>query len=236
MTNQQDGDQARRDRPVNEGSGSDDAAVEGDAATYLEALVPVDADADETVQGPEGSEGSDAPAVAQALPLEIVGHHLRLSGTVMTGGHRRLSDFVNTLQGLISLRDVRVLRRNGEATRVTAPSMWVNPNEVTMIGELRAADNAPADGRDVLARRAFELIVVTPGHTLTGKVHLNPEALLSVFIELPDPAWIPMTDVRARLLADRRVTLNYAFALINRRHIVAATELRPETTQEQGAL
>ncbi len=71
------------------------------------------------------------------------------------------------------------------------------------------------------------LIVVTPGHTLTGAVHVMPEADLSVFIESSDPVFVPMTDVRTRSLADRRIITRYAFGLLNRRHIVATTELLP---------
>lgn len=45
-----------------------------------------------------------------------------------------------------------------------------------------------------------------PGVVVTGEVHLNPDAVLSAFIESPSPAWIPMTDVRTRSLADRRTS------------------------------
>jgi hypothetical protein len=71
------------------------------------------------------------------------------------------------------------------------------------------------------------LVVVTPGHTLTGEVYINAEADLAIFIESPSPAFIPMTDVRTRSLADRRVVARFSFALLNRRHIVAATRLLP---------
>ena len=40
-----------------------------------------------------------------------------------------------------------------------------------------------------------------------------------------------MTDVRTRSLADRRVISRYGFAVINRRHIVAATELQPACSE-----
>ena len=56
-----------------------------------------------------------------------------------------------------------------------------------------------------MEKRPFHLIVVTPGHTLTGDVHLSPEAILSAFLESRSPVWIPMTDVQTRSLADRRV-------------------------------
>ena len=175
-------------------------------------------------------------ARAEGLPLELVGQHLRLSGTVSLGYHARLSDFVNNHDGLIKLRDVTVLRRNGDPTKVTSPSIWVNPDEVTLIAEMTDVDEHESMGLEYRRKQASQLIVVTPGHTLTGAVHLNPEAVLSVFIESRDPMWIPMTDVRTRSLADRRVISRYAFAVVNRRHIVAATELQPTMLRGRSVL
>ena len=202
----------------------DDQIVDGDAATHLEALVF----------------GAVAPAPLQAgaagLPIELVGQHLRLSGTVVIGFHRRLSDFVNNHEGLIQLRDVTVLRRNGDPTKVTSPNIWVSPEEVTLIGQATDVDERETAGLEFMQKRAFHLIVVTPGHTLTGEVHLNREAVLASFIESPSPMWIPMTDVRTRSLADRRVISRYGFALVNRRHIVAATELQPGMVRGRSVL
>lgn len=202
----------------------DDDIVDGDAATHLEAL--------------GFGTAVIAPQVARSegLPLELVGQHLRLSGTVNIGFHSRLSDFMNNNDGLIALKDVTVLRRNGDPTKVTSPSIWVNPEEVTLIGELTDVDEPPAGGHEFQQKRPFYLIVVTPGHTLTGAVHLNPQAVLSAFIESRDPMWIPMTDVRTRSLADRRVISRYGFTVVNRRHIVAATELAPGLIKGKGVL
>ena len=202
----------------------DDEIVDGDAATHLEALV-------------FGAVAPAAPTTGtEGLPIELVGEHLRLSGTVIIGFHRRLSDFVNNHEGLIQLHDVTVLRRNGDPTKVTSPSIWVSPDEVTLIGQSTDVDEREMAGRDYMEKRAFHLIVVTPGHTLTGEVHLNREAVLAAFIESPSPVWIPMTDVRTRSLADRRVISRYGFALLNRRHIVAATELQPGMVRGRGVL
>jgi len=55
----------------------DDAIVDGDAATHLEALVY------ETVLPAPPTAG------AEGLQIELVGQHLRLSGTVVIGFHRR---------------------------------------------------------------------------------------------------------------------------------------------------
>jgi hypothetical protein len=198
--------------------------VDGDAATHLEALVV------------EAVAPASPAAGAGGLPIELVGQHLRLSGTVTIGYHRRLTDFVNNNDGLIQLRDVTVLRRNGDPTRVTSPSIWVNPEEVTLIGQVADVEDREPAGLEFMQKRVFQLIVVTPGHTLTGEVHLNLEAILSSFIESRDPQWLPMTDVRARSLADRRVISRYGFALLNRHHIVAATEVQPGMVRGRGVL
>jgi hypothetical protein len=128
-----------------------DEIVDGDAATHLEAL----------------GFGAVAPAPptvgVEGLPIELVGQHLRLSGTVILGFHRRLSDFVNNHEGLIAIRDVTVLRRNGDPTRVTSPSFWVSPEEVTLIGQATDVDEREIPGLEFMRKRAFHLIVVTPG-------------------------------------------------------------------------
>jgi hypothetical protein len=202
----------------------DNDIVDGDAATHLEALVF------------GALAPAQATAAAEGLPLELVGQHLRLSGTVTIGFHRRLSDFVNANEGLIQLHDVTVLRRNGDPTKVTSPNIWVNPDEVTLIGQATDIDERETPGLEFTEKRPFHMIVVTPGHTLTGDVHLTPEAILSAFLESRFPVWIPMTDVRTRSLADRRIISRYGFALVNRRHLVAATELQPDTVRGRGVL
>jgi hypothetical protein len=203
-------------------SGSDrelpaaDIAVDGDASTYLEELVVGDL--------PTFAEGVSGDS---ELSVEVVGPHLRLSGRMGIGHFRRLSDFLNNHQGLIELHDATILRRNGDPTKVRTRSVWLNPTEVTLIGQADVGDGDQV-GEDLRVPKVSKsLIVVTPGHTLTGAVHLMPEADLSVFIESTDPVFVPMTDVRTRSLADRRIITRYAFGLLNRRHIVATTELLP---------
>lgn len=188
---------------------------DGDAAIHLEELVVEPMPAAERTHAIEG------------IPIELVGSHLRVSGSVVIGQHRRLSDFINHHEGLMELRDATVLRRNGDPTRVTAPSIWVSPDEVTLIGQQEEAGLREVPREFMIRKRSVGLIVVTPGHTLTGEVHINMEAVLSGFIESTRPIWVPMTDVRTRSLADRRVIARYAFALLNRSQIVAATELQP---------
>lgn len=204
------------DRPLD-----DDRRIDGDVSTHLEDLLigelePLDASA------PEAGAMSGA-----SVTVELVGPHLRVAGTFDLGRFRRLSDFLNNQVGLMALHRATVLRRNGDPTKVTARHIWVSPAEVTIIGqtdEVAANGAAPPEFR--IPKRPEGLIIVTPGHTLTGQVYIPLGGDLSIFVESPDPAFLPMTDVRTRSLADRRIIARYDFAMLNRRHVVAATPLQ----------
>ena len=193
------------------------ASVEGDAAAHLEDLL-----AGAAPVAPEAA-ASDVSDVA----VELAGPHLRVSGRVVLGRWGRLSDMLNNQEGLLEIRDARVLYRNGSPTHVVTPRLWVNLTEVTLIGQMENAAQASARPEFRIMKDKHALIVVTPGHTLTGDVYITSGAELAGFIESNDPPFLPMTDVRTRSLADRRVIARYVFALLNRRHIVAATLMLP---------
>jgi hypothetical protein len=199
------------------------AWMEGDAAEQLEELV-----------GTVERRGS--PVSVDGHQIEIVGPHLRVSGWVQLGYHRRLSDYINNHLGLIVLNEATVLRRNGEATRVYAPSIWINLDDVTLVGQL--VDDRPPGASDIarVEKHLHTVIAVTQGHTLTGDMHLLPEAVLAGYVESPEPRFVALTDVRTRSLADRRIITRYAFALLNRRHIVAITALQPGMIRGRGAI
>jgi hypothetical protein len=199
---------------VSTAEGKPERWAEGDAGAYLEELVV-----------------GELPAVLHSFrggfraSIELVGAHIRMSGTLEIGTFRRVSDFLNHHDGLIPIRDALVLRRNGDPTKVSTPSFWVTPNEITLVAVKE--ETAEKDPYTMAPRVAKTIIVVTPGHTLTGNVHLPLEAELEAVIESPTPTFLPLTDVRARSLADRRIISRYDVAMLNRRHIVAATELQP---------
>lgn len=203
---------------------SGNGTTEGDASAYLEELI------DAPLPFVEASDEGGT-----AVDVELVGPHLRLAGTIGLGRFRRLSDLVNHHLGLIGLRNATILRRNGTATRVTAPTIWVSPAEVTLIGE-PGAEPRDAAPEFRIAKEPHSLVFVTPGHTLTGQIHLVVGGQLSSFIESNDPAFIPLTDARTRSLADRRIIARYNFALLNRRQIVATTVLAPEMVHGRSVL
>jgi hypothetical protein len=206
-------------------SPADDRFLDGDASSHLEELIDGQLPAAE-----------ESIALGTLVDVELVGPHLRISGTIGLGRFRRLSDLLNNHDGLIGLHDATILRRNGTATRVTAPVIWVSAAEVTLIGEAApsTATGAPIEFR--IRKTPRSLVFVTPGHTLTGEVHIVDGGQLSSFIESNDPPFIALTDARTRSLADRRIIARYDFALLNRRHIVATTELAPDMIRGRSVL
>lgn len=199
--------------------------LDGDASSHLEELLIGDLPAWEAV----------APA-SVSVNVELVGPHLRLAGTIELGRFRRLSDLLNNHDGLVALRNATILRRNGTATRVTAPIIWISPAEVTLIGESAVAPPSDPLPEFRVPKDPYDLVFVTPGHTLTGQVHIVSGGDMASFMESNEPPFIALTDAKTRSLADRRVVARYAFALLNRRHIVATTPLTPSMIQGRRVL
>ena len=65
----------------------------------------------------------------------------------------------------------------------------------------------------------------TPGHTITGKVQVFGGTDLAGFVDASEPRFVPVTEVVARSLADRRIISHFKFVLINRTHMIAASEI-----------
>jgi hypothetical protein len=202
-----------------------DPFVDGDASTHLEELINGALPSLETLED-----------LGIGVDVELVGPNLRMSGTIGLGRFRRLSDLVNHHEGLIGLRNATILRRNGTATRVTAPMIWVSPGEVTLIGESTSGATGEAPPEFRIKKEPLDLVFVTPGHTLTGQVHIVVGGQFAAFIESNDPPFLALSDARTRSLADRRIIARYDFALLNRRHIVATTVLDPDMVRGGSVL
>jgi hypothetical protein len=155
--------------------------------------------------------------------VEIVGPHLRITGRLELGTFRRVTDLVNSNIGLFRLRDARVLLRDGQSANLAVGDLWVSPNEVTVIAEMETRREPRSKDGAYIPKTSTALAIVTPGHTLTGRIYAPPEASLEVFLQSPEPAFLPMTDLRVRSLIDRQVEADYPFALVSRRHLIAAS-------------
>lgn len=169
--------------------------------------------------------------------IEIVGPHLRVSGTMSLGRFTRLTDLVNHSRGYVQLHDARLLRRNGDPTSLTIATLMVNQDEITFIGqggqgpqgegnEAIAGDLLTGD-RPLIEKTPRRFVVFTPGHAITGFIHVHREMTIENFVEASDSRFVPMTVVTARSLADRRVISHFHLLLVNRTQMTAVAEMDP---------
>lgn len=162
-----------------------------------------------------------APPTAR---VELIGSQLRAEASVDLGRFVRLTDYVNVLDGFFQLSDVKLLSRTGAATRISLAELRMRLDDVVLVGQREAtAIMSPPERR--IEKQPRRLVVMTHAHVVYGSAYLHEQASLTAFIDSPEPRFIPLTNVRVRWLADRRLAGRYEFALLQRDHIVGvATE------------
>ena len=179
-------------------------------------------------------EGFDASGGGSQESIELVGTNLRIKGAVSLGRFGRLTDLINASSGYVRVRDAQLLQRNGEPTDLVLSELMVDQDEISFIAQTQAEPPSrarrtgfiePAFGDNVEARQAREFVMFTPGHTVTGKVHVFGQTDLAGFVDSTDPRFVPVDDVTTRSLADRRIVSRYDFILINRTQMIAAAEI-----------
>ncbi len=165
--------------------------------------------------------------------IELLGSNLWVAGTVDLGRFRRVSDFVNLVQGYMVIKDVVVLTRTGDATRLTLPELRVLPDDIALVAQLGddkgQGAGGPAGGAGesglVIEKRRQRLVVLTRTHIIDGDVFLHGDGSIMAFVDATDPKFIPMNDVRVRWVSDRKLAARYPFALLQRTQILGvATE------------
>ena len=175
----------------------------------------------------------DAGPIGHDEQIELVGTNLRLMGTISLGRFGRLTDLVNALSGYVRVRDAQLLQRNGDASGLVLSELMVDQDEISFIAQVHAAHPEPGSavgfiepvfGDTIEARQAREFVMFTPGHTVTGRVHVFGQTDLAGFVDASDPRFVPVTSVTTRSLADRRIVSRYDFVLINRTQMIAAAE------------
>jgi hypothetical protein len=158
--------------------------------------------------------------------IELIGTQLWVAGMVNLGRFRRVSDFVNIVQGYIVMRDVVVLTRGGDATRLTLPELRVLPDDVAVVGQL-ATDGSGSTGDTgaLIEKTSQRLVLLTRAHVIDGDVFIHGDGSIMSFVDATDPKFIPMTNVRVRWVSDRKLAARYPFALVQRTQILGvATE------------
>ena len=157
--------------------------------------------------------------------LELIGERLRAQGVADLGRFRRLTDYVNMLQGFFTLRDVILLSRSGAATRLAMPELRVRLDDVAILAQRQTEGPQRDEGAVVLEKVRQHLVLMTPAHLVSGDVHVHAGGSLLHFVDSTDPRFIPMSDVRVRWLDDRTRVGHFEFALVHRAKIVGvATE------------
>jgi hypothetical protein len=159
--------------------------------------------------------------------IELIGTQLWVAGMVNLGRFRRVSDFVNIVQGYLIIRDVVVLTRTGESTRLTLPELRVLPDDIAVVGQLSTDKSQPATpaGGQFIEKVQRRLVVLTRSHLIDGDVFIQQDGTIMSFVDATDPKFIPMTNVRVRWVSDRKLAARYSFALVQRSQILGvATE------------
>jgi len=158
--------------------------------------------------------------------LEIIGSQLWVAGVVDLGRFRRVSDFVNLTQDYMILKDVIVLTRTGDATRLAIPELRILSDDIAVVGQL-GDDKAPAstDPTIFVEKTTQRLVVLTRTLMIDGDIFIHGEGSIMAFVEATDPKFIPMQNVRVRWLSDRRLAARFPFAMVQRSQILGvATE------------
>ena len=154
--------------------------------------------------------------------IELIGSNLWVAGTVDLGRFRRVSDFVNIVQGYMVIKDAIVLTRTGDATRLTIPELRVLPDDIAVVAQLGDDDRQHSSGATgmVIEKRRQRLVVLTRTHIIDGDVFIQGDSTIMSFVDATDPKFIPMSDVRVRWVSDRKLAARYPFALLQRNQIL----------------
>jgi hypothetical protein len=172
--------------------------------------------------------------------IELLGSSMWVAGTVELGRFRRISDMVNLVQGYMVIKDVVVLTRTGDTSRLAMPELRVMTDDIAVVAQLGddtgggSMAAAAAGGESGLGgdMRRHRLVVLTRTHIVDGDVFLHGDRSIMAFVEATDPKFIPMTDVRVRWVSDRKLAARYPFALLQRTQIIGVA---PEGIRLGGA-
>jgi hypothetical protein len=158
-------------------------------------------------------------ATGPSLAIELISSHARIGGSVNLGAYTRLSDLLNFHDEILTVKDGKVLNRSGIATADGAAELDVRLDGLTIVVD--HSDYVPPPDPEAVEKRAHRLVVVTQGHVITGTFFIYPGAEPVAYLRAAEPHWVPIADVRVRSLVDRRVKFSAAFAVLNRRSVIA---------------
>ena len=93
----------------------------------------------------------------------------------------RLTDLINASSGYLRVRDAQLRKRNGQPTNLVLPEMMIDQDEVAFIAQSQADRPEPGSATGFIepnfnaaveTRQPRAFVMFTPGHIVTGKVHV----------------------------------------------------------------
>jgi hypothetical protein len=171
---------------------------------------------------PWGTSSAEAEEEGLAFDVEIFGDGFQISGQIHTGQFGRLSDWLNMQSGFIQVKDgTQVQRAEAEDSDPEGRSgtLWVRLDQVVMVAE-RANIQQPRPGMPVVQKERRKVSIVTPGYGLRGSLHVHAHGSMRQYLDMPEPHFLPMTDVTVRWLSDPTLVARVPFAMVNRRQMI----------------
>jgi hypothetical protein len=164
--------------------------------------------------------------------IELIGSQLLASAEIAVPGLQRLTDYFALLQGVCRVSDLVVMTHRGKPARNHVSAARIRLDDIAVIGESRqcgcSSERSAETMRALFVRKwPHRLVVMTPDHLIYGDIHLAQNGSLTAFIDAEHPRFVPMTNVRVRWLADRRLAGRFNFALLHRSHVMGF-ELQPD--------
>jgi hypothetical protein len=170
------------------------------------------------------------------ISVEIFGNGFQISGQVRTGQFDRLSDWINMQNGFIQVRDalqVHLGLPDAPDPDQRRGTLWVRLDQVAIVGE-RTPVQQSRPGALVVQKQRRRVSIVTPGYNLQGSIHVHAHGSMAQFLELPEPHFLPVTDLTVRWLSSSTLLARFPFALVNRMQLVTILE-RPASAAADKA-
>ncbi len=162
-----------------------------------------------------------------SIGVDVFGNGFQISGQIRTGQFDRLSDWINVQSGFIQVRDallVHLGQADGPDLDQRRGLLWVRLDQVILVAE-RSRGQSSGRGAFVVPKRRRKVSVITPGYDLQGSIHVHADGSMAQLLELPDPHFLPITDLTVRWLSSSTLVARFPFALINRAQLVTVLAL-----------
>jgi hypothetical protein len=179
---------------------------------------------------PQGDDGWLARGGEQgeslAVDVEIFGNGFHVSGQIRTGYFDRLSDWINMQSGFITVHDawhVHVRETDVPDSDRAKGTLWVRLDQIVMVAQ-RSPVVLNRPGAPAVEKQRRKVWIVTADYDVRGNVHVHTDGSMSHFLELPDPRFLPITDLTVRWGLDAALVTRFPFAMMNREQMLTVLD------------